>query len=566
MGHLFVTQADLTKLVLDDVIVPCDSQANFNRGFVGLFGENTVASTFEPSAYARPAEAVKESRTLWRVDATHSPRVWLLDSSVDTMPPGDDAISELVRRIREGLNAVAETTPARSATPTKRWRTVGLTLFGLRAGGLRPFYADVLARTLETLTEAVDTHGTLDLVLALRDRSDYAAVQHVRRADVAKHGPAKPWEGVLPEILRLADLAKEDRLVPFFGAGASKGAGLKGWWELLEVLGGDVGLSFKASRMESRDAALVISSSYEKDTDFRAAVVAALKSTRYPLTQALLASLRAPEALTSNFDDLYEEAYAGGPGIREHLLVLPREPYEPGLPWLMKIHGDVAAQQSIVLSRDDYIRFDYESIPMASVLQSAMLTKHILFVGYSVSDENVVRLARQVVHFREVHRRRSKSAEPAQDGERSKEGDNHKHEDNPVGTVLLLSHDPLREKLWEGVLRYLKLPGSLTTQPPGTDADNPTRDEPKVREDAAARDVDIALDLLAMHACKDSSYFLDDKYLKLLSGEEAALRDGLKALTQIASGPAGETAVGERISTLLADLGATSDELRTRSP
>ena len=69
----------------------------------------------------------------------------------------------------------------------------------------------------------------------------------------------------------------------------------------------------------------------------------------------------------------------------------------------MKIHVDAMAPASIVPSRDGYIDVDASSVPVASVLQSAMLTSHLHFVGYSVSDENVVKLPRQIIRFRTLH-------------------------------------------------------------------------------------------------------------------------------------------------------------------
>jgi hypothetical protein len=50
----------------------------------------------------------------------------------------------------------------------------------------------------------------------------------------------------------------------------------------------------------------------------------------------------------------------------------------------------------MVLSRDDYLRFDAESAALGGVVQALLLTRHMLFVGYSLSDENFHRLMYEV--------------------------------------------------------------------------------------------------------------------------------------------------------------------------
>ena len=52
--------------------------------------------------------------------------------------------------------------------------------------------------------------------------------------------------------------------------------------------------------------------------------------------------------------------------------------------------------KSIVLSRDDYLRFEGEGVALAGIVQAMVLTRHMLFVGYSLSDDNFHRLVHQV--------------------------------------------------------------------------------------------------------------------------------------------------------------------------
>lgn len=110
---------------------------------------------------------------------------------------------------------------------------------------------------------------------------------------------------------------------------------------------------------------------------------------------------------------------------------------------MLKLDGDVELPNSIVLTRDHYVRFDADSVPLASVVQSHMVTKHVPFVGYSLSDENFIRLACQV---RQLFQR-------MQDGGEQKSGPG----PQKVGTVLSLFKNDARRKLWEKDLDFITM-------------------------------------------------------------------------------------------------------------
>lgn len=196
------------------------------------------------------------------------------------------------------------------------------------------------------------------------------------------------------------------------------------------------------------------------------------------LTHALLASLRIREAVTTNYDTLYENAAIVPHG--EMLKVLPRERRSADEPWLLKLHGDIKLDNSIVLTREQYLRFDSDSTPLASVVQSLMVTKHMLFVGYSLSDENFIRLARQV---RQLFRAAGTAG--------------------PVGTVLTLFGNPARDRLWKDDLEFIPMAPPVIADP-GDCRKSPTDAEFV----SAARKLEIFLDQLAVASCDNAAYVL----------------------------------------------------------
>lgn len=120
-----------------------------------------------------------------------------------------------------------------------------------------------------------------------------------------------------------------------------------------------------------------------------------------PMLQAL-AELDFPLVITTNYDQLFENALAAV-GKRPRVVV-----YTPGLeatsdyrdpsaesPIVFKIHGDISRPETIVISDEDYIQFvlrmsnkdPYDPVPLT--LKYYLTGWTTLFVGYSLLDYNL---------------------------------------------------------------------------------------------------------------------------------------------------------------------------------
>ena len=155
----------------------------------------------------------------------------------------------------------------------------------------------------------------------------------------------------------------------------------------------------------------------------------AIKTERPALAHALLSTLRCREAVTTNYDDLYEQAVrARGGDVRVPPIHRPQGVAQ----WILKMHGDLKERKSIVLTRSQFVRFMAISEPSGAVLQTMLLTKHLLVVGTSMTDPNVLRLIHEVSEYRAANR--SLNAKEAPDAD-------------IFGTVLDISAEPAREQL-----------------------------------------------------------------------------------------------------------------------
>jgi hypothetical protein len=425
----------------------------------------------------------------------------------DPVPAGADA-----RTLAEGWSHALGGAASHADSPG-HGRERPLLALALPPGTLDGDRVTVLHAALAAAGRTCAGPGGPDVVLLAHERADYAALQllRTRAADAPR-----------AEIRRLADLARAGRLVAFLGAGVSRAAGVPGWQELIAALARRAGLGDpeceRLLALRPWDAAEIIAGRLDVPTGEAIERELSAPGGQHSITHGLIASMRLPGVITTNWDDRYERA-ARVPTAGT-LRVLPRDLPDGSGPWLLKLHGDLADPDSIVLTRDDSLDFDANRVPLASVLQSHMLTHHLLLLGYSLSDDSFVRLARQV---RALHGRHGARAD-ARAAEQSSE------QVPAVGTVLSLQHDPLIAELWQGTFAF------VSGCPPEAGGDPAPDDRAAAtgHHARAARALELLLDDLARLTTDDAPYALDPAYRALFDdgAASAALLAPLRALQQ----------------------------------
>ena len=218
-------------------------------------------------------------------------------------------------------------------------------------------------------------------------------------------------------------------------------------------------------------------------------------ATRPALLHVLLAGLDVSQVVTTNYDLLYERAVKAS--RRNIESVMPWSSALGAERWVLKLHGDINhADKDFVLTRRHMVRYDAANRPSGALLQSLLLTKHLLVVGASLTDDNVIRLAHEVQAYRDEHQQGS----PAQ----------------PFGTVLDASPEGDRvraPRLWKGQLDWVHL------------AD--------LGAGSSHRALELLLDRVGVHASRDSSWLLDERFAGLLaSDEDRRIADQARALSR----------------------------------
>lgn len=96
--------------------------------------------------------------------------------------------------------------------------------------------------------------------------------------------------------------------------------------------------------------------------------------------------------LTTNYDEMIEKAYNSVVGSHSIDTYVGQEGFlreNVGYAELYKIHGSCLTPSSIVITKEDYKLFQKNSILISAKIISGLITSPIIFLGYSLTDENV---------------------------------------------------------------------------------------------------------------------------------------------------------------------------------
>lgn len=423
-GHLFVVDGDLTRIACDALLVPVDEtwwvQTAAFANVLGMLGPGVVSG--RPDRWPEDGMWLAIEGNLSEGGSFGDPDVWVGDVGRGGLPDS----SHFAGRARSFVAAAAPFARERlRGADAHRRPLLCVNVLGSGAGGKRSQRGQLVEALVPELIDAAIQFDS-DIVLVCHGRVMYSAVQAVRRrlAD-SSHGMAA-WTGLESNLQKKADelaaIARSGRLVLFMGAGISADVDIPAWKPLLESLARD---SKKFTdeelaalvKLDPRDQALLIEGEWGR-AEFRAALGAKMKATRHGLAHALLASLPCSEHVTTNFDDLFERA-CDRPG--QGLSIIPGDDATAGGRWLLKLHGTLGGD--LVFTRSDYFSATSTHAALRGIVQAMLLTRHMLFVGYSLSDEDF----HQLVH--EVREAKGGGSEP-------------------MGTALFPESNPHLGKLW----------------------------------------------------------------------------------------------------------------------
>lgn len=173
----------------------------------------------------------------------------------------------------------------------------------------------------------------------------------------------------------------------FVGAGISMQSQLPSWAELMQPLKRELGNQIPQSA-NYLDIAELYEAAHSR-SDLIRYLKTELGHDRYRLsrTHELIVSLPVQRIYTTNFDDLLEQA-ARRKGINRNVI---HDASHVGFSdtstlSIVKLHGDLGAPGSLVISASDYYGYFTKNPAVADLLKVELQTHTVLFLGYSFSD------------------------------------------------------------------------------------------------------------------------------------------------------------------------------------
>ncbi len=485
LGHVFVVHGDVRSLSSDALLVPTRNLNNRK-----WFPDGPPAGTEQP-----PREAFTPSNRVLRAcggDAERGRATWLGHLDGRFAPPdrcevagGRPELPWFLEAASQFLSAAHADLRRRRVPPRngRAYHVLAMPVVGTGAGGARGSSGEMIYGLLKLLDEFTRKHP-VDVALVVKNDRMYSAAQAHRRQLVG----SSSWEEVLGnrlfrEAASLASLASRKRLCLFLGAGVSVGAGLPEWQTLISSLAEreevpldeaelsqlrTLGLPDQAAvlskRLASKPAAPrggeargqerraerraerrgESASEHEGDDRLAQLVVNQLGSKQYSVTHGLLASLPVSAVVTTNYDSLFESAWRGA---QVEFNVLPYET-RPSDRFILKLHGDVARLEDIVLTRGQMMETREQRKALAGIVQSLLITKHLLFVGFSLQDPNFSEVAGTVRRALRSNNGNGNGNGNGGGGASSSSGRRASEDDEVFGTLLCMRGRPFLSELW----------------------------------------------------------------------------------------------------------------------
>lgn len=470
-GHVFVIHGSLQDVTCDAVVIPTDTSFGVRRHW------SKVTDTEQPS---KPTSWDRDG--FGPAEESNSVSVWYLDVTEDNWAASAEVITG---RLRTTLEAVERSLrePWRAPVRKRAQHLVTLPLLGTDGGGVAS--TDMVVALLAALGEVV-RDLRIDVAIVVPKRSHFNALQWQRRRYLGSP--------VDDTGKRLGEMARRGELALMLGAGVSAGAGLPNWSELIRHVAaradqqeirelletrafGNLHLLDQAELIHrllgrsARNAIVDAVTVAPRNSSDRRSSAAPPKPPLPALSHFLLAGLRCGEVATTNYDLLYERAVASQTEGSE-VTTLPYGQVSPGRPWILKLHGDALHPDDIVLSRSSFVDYDSARQAVGSLFQAMLMTRHVLFVGVSFTDDNILRLTHHVTKVR----------------------------GGIVGTALALDSDVARERLWQDRLTWvgMQIPADVC-------------EEEETRTAWQARAIEVLLDQVAMWAVDEDEVLLDEE-------------------------------------------------------
>ena len=210
---------------------------------------------------------------------------------------------------------------------------------------------------------------------------------------------------------RIFELVRNEELLLFIGAGMSRYAGYPSGAELAEILHENLPSDLREHIDLTWDLSEIADHIYQVKGQNRNYLLDTIKKqfdkTPDSLeTHKLLAKIpHFKTIITTNYDDLIERTNKNINIVRknsDYSYTTSKKQI------LFKIHGDFTDKDSIIVTKTDYTRYfsyDKDQTVFWNAIKDRLASNHILFVGYSLEDSNILTIIEKILNELGEHRK-----------------------------------------------------------------------------------------------------------------------------------------------------------------
>lgn len=226
----------------------------------------------------------------------------------------------------------------------------------------------------------------------LHQRGSWAANQKfIFDSETPFHYP-KFSNSIRASLRNLAEARRTGKLVIFAGAGVSIDSGGPNWGDLIDSLKRDLDTDLHDK--------LEIPYEYQKERgkkeyyDKVSKALGVLGSGPNPIHNQIMA-LKALHVITTNYDPFFDDLIANN-NYRYSVVKKDNDlPYSQYTSMYVKMHGDLL-EKNIVLTKQDYEAYSQNFPLIQGFVQGIFASKLVLFVGFSMTDDNLLQIIKSV--------------------------------------------------------------------------------------------------------------------------------------------------------------------------
>ena len=239
---------------------------------------------------------------------------------------------------------------------------------------------------------------------------------------------------IIEQIEKIREINKQHKLVIFVGAGVSRNSGVCSWWDLVKKIAIEIGYNDICEKCElkyltttegdesnvscmfnnrpcqhefsfSSEEFLKIPQYYyeKKDKTEYLKLLHDVFCKSYDPNELdeLIVALEPEHIITTNYDHLIEDVK--NPNISNYTVIKSDddllEKGRHGRKYIIKMHGDIDNLDNIVLKEDDYLTYSLNHELLEIYIKSILIDKTILFIGYSLGDNNLKLIMSYINYF-----------------------------------------------------------------------------------------------------------------------------------------------------------------------